>query len=406
MGSVTPSEEFTEQLCTKTFLSPWCYGNPRGKKGKELCDVLVACEPDIVVFSVKEIELGNPDDATARERWQRRAVEESCDQLYGATKWLKQATHIIRSDGTTGIKLPLLPERRIHRIAVAFGSRGECLITSGDFGRGHVHVFTEFSLVEVLRELDTVTDFVAYLRAKEEFLTNKGSIIINGTEMDLLGMYLKLDRQFPDKADFLMIEDGIWDGVKAERQFVGKKREDQISYSWDELIESLAKSKPFPLGCEENLDDQELIIRCMAREDRYCRRSLATKLVEFLQDAKNGKTRSRAIKSSSRTLYVFASFKKGESHDSRVAELYARCLIARAKVEEASDAVVGIGFNEYVPGVGSITDLLYVQINPSDYAWVAEAKELEETFGYFSNRPIEKFNVEEYPSFRNAEENA
>jgi len=311
---------------------------------------------------------------------------------------LRQATHIVRSDGTTGIKLPLVPERRIHRIAVAFGSRGECFITSGDFGRGHVHVFPEYSLVEVLRELDTITDFVAYLRAKEEFLTNQGGIVINGTEMDLLGMYLKLNRQFPDKADFLMIETGIWNGVKAERQFVCKKREDQVSYSWDLLIESLAESQPFPLGSAENLDDQELIIRCMAREDRYCRRSLATKLVEFLEDAKVGKTRSRAIKSSSQTLYIFASFKQGESHQARVAELYARCLSARTKVDEASDEVIGIGFNEFVPGVGSITDLLYVRIKSSDSAWAVEANQLEETFGYFSNRPIERFNVAEYPS--------
>jgi len=41
------SEEFVSKLCEKTFLSLWCYRNPQGKdKGKELCDILVVCDPD------------------------------------------------------------------------------------------------------------------------------------------------------------------------------------------------------------------------------------------------------------------------------------------------------------------------------------------------------------------------
>ena len=47
------TEQFVYRTCRKSFLSLWSYANPRGKPGKELCDILIVCEPDLVIFSVK-----------------------------------------------------------------------------------------------------------------------------------------------------------------------------------------------------------------------------------------------------------------------------------------------------------------------------------------------------------------
>jgi hypothetical protein len=72
------SEELVYNLCKKSFLSLWSYANPKGKNGKELCDVLVVCDPDIIIISVKEIELTNSGDvSTDWKRWQKRAIEKS-----------------------------------------------------------------------------------------------------------------------------------------------------------------------------------------------------------------------------------------------------------------------------------------------------------------------------------------
>ncbi|MEA2709674.1 MAG: hypothetical protein QOF78_2275 [Phycisphaerales bacterium] len=35
--TVNESEAFVLRLCQKSILSPWCYNNPRGKDGDELC---------------------------------------------------------------------------------------------------------------------------------------------------------------------------------------------------------------------------------------------------------------------------------------------------------------------------------------------------------------------------------
>lgn len=72
------AEEFVFHVCRETVLSLWSYANPLGKNGKELCDILIVCEPDIVIFSVKEIKLTESEDVEKDwKRWNRRAIEES-----------------------------------------------------------------------------------------------------------------------------------------------------------------------------------------------------------------------------------------------------------------------------------------------------------------------------------------
>jgi hypothetical protein len=103
------SEELVFRLCQRSFLSLWSYANPLSKPGKELCDLLVVCNPDIVLFSVKDVAYKSSGEDTTKgwERWRRRAIEDSVKQLYGAERWLQNADRVIRSDGSPGIALPV-----------------------------------------------------------------------------------------------------------------------------------------------------------------------------------------------------------------------------------------------------------------------------------------------------------
>jgi hypothetical protein len=67
-------------------------------------------------------------------------------------------------------------------------------------------------------------------------------------------------------------------------------------------------------------------------------------------------------------------------------------------VEDASDVVIGIGFIEFDPAVGSATDLMYVQVNSSNNDWQQEAQQLEKDFGYFKGRPMQRITVDEFPT--------
>jgi hypothetical protein len=108
------TEQIVYRLCRKSFLSLWSYANPRQKpNGKELCDVIVVCEPDVIVFSVKHVALrtsGNPDVNVAR--WKRRAVNASVEQLYGAERVLAKLSHVVKDDSTLGVSLPKAPKGR------------------------------------------------------------------------------------------------------------------------------------------------------------------------------------------------------------------------------------------------------------------------------------------------------
>ena len=129
------AEEIVYRFFRRSFLSLWSYANPRGKNsGKELCDTLVVCDPNVVIVSVKACDLAKTGDAeTNGARWRKRTIDESLKQIYGAERWVRTAPQVIRSDGSPGLPLP--SPRRIHRVAVAAGGRRQTPIESRDFGK-------------------------------------------------------------------------------------------------------------------------------------------------------------------------------------------------------------------------------------------------------------------------------
>lgn len=401
---LTPSEALTHTLCTDSFLSLWCYNNPRGKKSKELCDVLVVCDPDVILFSVKDIKLDNPDDSTSVDRWRRKAIEGSIKQLDGAERWLASAHAVVQADGSPGIGLPLVGERRTHRIAVACGSNGSVPIVSVVDDERFTHVFTEHDLVTVLEELNTITDFVSYLRAKEDLLTAGGCVVTQGTEADLLAVYLCGHRSFPTKPDLLVIEEGCWAAHQREPSFAERKQADNGSFIWDDLIGMFADGLSLDAsGDAWSLAERERATRQMAREDRFCRRKLTDGLTGFLKAAKAGRSRARMLHSPSlsspRNVYVVCRFRADEERSERLAELHDRCLVALNVLDDVPDFALGIGFGEKRPGVGSENDIVLIDVSGLEPdRWRLEAKRLQDEVGYFRTMVEQRIPGQEFPS--------
>jgi hypothetical protein len=154
---LTPSEQLVYDLCKKSFLSLWSYSNPKQTNGKELCDVLVAFDRHVILFSVKDITLKpHADPQVAAERWIRRAVDDSVSQLQGARRTLGTMQQVIRSDGSDGIRLPPPNERIVHSIAVAAGGRREVPFGGGTRDTDYVHVMDEMALRAILGELTRI----------------------------------------------------------------------------------------------------------------------------------------------------------------------------------------------------------------------------------------------------------
>lgn len=397
--SINPAEEIVTQLSRRSFLALWSYPNPRGKGGKELCDLLVVCDPDIIIFSVKDLKLKNSGRIQVDwDRWQRKAIDESATQIYGAERWLQDAQNVIRSDGTFGTALPEPDRRRVHRVAVALGSRGLVPVYMGDLGKGFVHTLTEESLGIVMGELDTVEDFVQYIRAKEN-LTKGTKVLIEGTERDLLAVYLTNGRTFPVNIDALLVTGDIWASFSQRPEYFAKKQADSDSYVWDRLVNCIGDDVlegRMEFGCE--LNETELAIRSMARESRFCRRLLGKTFKEFLGLARDNRIRSRMVRSPSSVVYVFLAVPHEADRKFRVAELGNRCFIARG-LNRDSITVVGIATEQHKPGMGFSIDVVYLNLPIWKTEHQVAMEGMQENLGFFANAKLSRISEEEYPPF-------
>lgn len=343
-AAVNESEVFVHELCRRTFLSLWSVENPVGRKpGKELADALIVFGADIVVVSVKEKlikQTGN--DEVDTERWYRAAIEGSVIQLRGAGRALTSMSEVRRRDNPEVIlQLPAVTERRVHFVAVALGGDDRVSAAPEPHDFGFVHVFDRETVTTLMGELDTVSDFVAYLQAKETFLA-RASVMLEGGEYDMLAMYLSGGRKFPAGIDGMLVAEGLWQQALNDPAFQRRKQADKVSHAWDKLIEEFAGHLiGGTLLGNAPQDIVQLGLRHMAGESRFHRRLLGFAFIDFLRKAGAGETMSRSVASPSGVLYLLAACPRGFPADGRALLLRDRCAILLEGHPEAT-AVVGI----------------------------------------------------------------
>jgi hypothetical protein len=348
----TGSERALAKLARETFLSLWSYPNvvrdePQGKGiiGKEIADLLVVFEDDVVLFSDKDCvfpSTGNLD--VDWSRWYRNAIDKSAKQLWGAERQIRAHPGRIFIDPKCEIRLPIpLPDparMRIHRVVVAHGASQRCrevlggsgslMIVPGIVGDEHqlpqekggqpfaigrvsatkpfVHVLDDTSLDLLLKNLDTVWDFVGYLRKKEAFISS-GHLGMAAGEEALLGWYVgKINEH--DEHDFvvpteagdkpLALSESRWHDFLNSGERRRKLEADKISYLWDELIELFARH--YMAGTSHHLTevdsthyDFERVLRFFARENRTRRRLLAGAVWHMHQTTPPDQRRLRII---------------------------------------------------------------------------------------------------------------
>jgi hypothetical protein len=284
------------------------------------------CGDHVVIFSDKTIAYPNDADAdVCWARWYRRAIEQSVKQIRGAERWINKFPDRIYLDPECRIPFPIqLPpkeRRKIHGVAVALGAGDASRKSFGGGtgslgvkpllkGRDHtdvkaasyerlsvgdvdpngpfVHVFDDVSLDIVLREMDTISDFSAYLTRKEGFIRSRHLLWADGEE-DLLAYYLQNaddsgEHEFVhparrpwEEGDAVVIEGGAYAKLLRHPQYIAKKNADEGSYLWDRLIETFTKhmmdgTTIVPEGKEFALSEHEAAIRYMALEPRVMRR--------------------------------------------------------------------------------------------------------------------------------------
>jgi hypothetical protein len=343
----TASERYLQRLSDSTFLKLWTYPNTfsdRNKRGggdgKEICDLLVVCGDDVLVFSDKSIQW--PDGGTNEirwSRWYRRAIKKSVDQIRGAERWLRDFPERVFIDAACTrrlpIELPPIATRRVHGIAIVRGAREACRKHFGDAdgslcilsvlkgddhldvaaplwlpfsvgdvdpGGPFVHVFDEAALDAVMREMDTVTDFTAYLAARATAIRT-GDLMLCASEPDLLAYYMqtwdlsarpwfiRAHAEAQGERRPVTLWPGAYADFVATDEYARKKAADAPSYFWDRVIGEFVQpvmdgSTPSVMGLTPSTSLAERALRIMAREDRLRRRVLGSALAGTLEEAR------------------------------------------------------------------------------------------------------------------------
>lgn len=446
----TPSERYLARLCQSTFLSLWSYPNVFRKQGngKELCDVLVVCGDDIIIFSDKSCEFGESGDIrTDWSRWYRIAIKKSADQLHGAERWIAQHPDRLFLEQACKTPFPLdlvqSRSRRFHLVAVALGAKARCQQALGGSGslvlcpdvigedhcakdcrpffvgeinpnKTFVHIFDDVTLDAILCELDTITDLIAYLRCKEEFVRS-GKLALAAGEENLLACYLADIGEsgtheiiVPAGHDKLVIEDGHWDNLLSRPEFARKCDANRKSYIWDHLIEDFCAhtvNGTAIAASTHSVSETEIGLRIMANESRLNRRSLADAWIDRLGTASKTQISIRTVISTKSidTAYVFLTVPENLDDENkyrafRRGYLEKYCFILAWK--RSLKRVVGIATE---PGLANeLRSHDFLVFEPAQWSaeMVHEAQTLQQNLGILYDHKLRVTNVhdDEYPS--------
>jgi len=450
--------------------------------GKEICDLLVVFGDDVILFSDKDCRFpssGNLDLDWAR--WFRRAVFNSAAQVWGAERWLRENPDRVFVDRRCAQRLPVpLPDStrlRVHRIVIAHDAARRCRELLGGSGslvifpaltgdahvagpvtfpgsegniiydtwansfcepagysktvlpfavgdldpaKGFVHVFDDTGLDVVMRELDTASDFVAYLRDREAFIRS-GRLVMASGEDDLLAHYLSevgghANRSFylPDDPEVkVAIPEGEWNLLRNDAAWTARKQADKISYTWDKVIERFnvgildGTSAAYPVA---DFQTQELAVRVMARETRFHRRILATALGDFLRTDRHLAIAARVVAPirPASPHYVFLAVRPDADEEYRhyrerrwvICQTY--LVEARRTLPGAKEVVVlateSPGWSKW-----ATEDVMYRGVEPLTPDEVESVREYAEAQGVLTKLgETVRFQALEYPATRHA----
>jgi len=323
------AEELLHELAEKTFLEDWCYKNPELPDGKELCDLLVVFGNVAVIWQLKDVKLDEHGN------FKEKDVQKNLRQLGGARRQLFELKQqVALGNPRRGQELfDSSVIKEVFLVSVLFAEQ-PFVVKFTDEVSGHtVHIFTKSFTEIILNELDTISDFCGYLRAKETTLGGNVSCIVTGGEEELLAYYLKNGRTFDKLKNYtaVMLEGGDWENLKTNKQYKGKKKLDEISYFWDSLISR---------AHEGDNPQYELIARELARCDRFARRILSKAFLEAYAIAHNSGRTFRRFYLADNAVYCFLFQDDPEPRENRKAHLAAMCHVARGKSSEKK--VIGI----------------------------------------------------------------
>jgi hypothetical protein len=375
------AEKIIHELSVKTFFTDWCYLNPPRPDGKELCDLLVVFDDTAVIWQIKDLKVD------ANGRYKQAEVDKNLRQLSGARRLLFEIkAPVMLSNPRRGDELfDPAKIKKVHLISVLMGEGEGPLPFMDSIKELKVHVFTRGFADVVLKELDTISDFTAYLTAKESISGRQ--IEIQCGEENLLGKYLHAGRNFDwmENYQVVMIDDSIWPAIQAKPEFIAKRKLDKISYGWDSMIER----------AHEGSKQYEKLARELARPDRFTRRVLSDSFFELYKElVSSPHEMMRRFMPVGDTTYCFLISNDDEyPSPKRRSMLRLMCEVARG-LPPMNKRVIGVATGRS----NRSYDFAFVYAEKWTEADEERKRRIQERFEIFVSPRIGVTSVDEYPS--------
>ncbi|MBK6267334.1 hypothetical protein JKA74_19990 [Marivirga sp. S37H4] len=308
-------ENAVNEIAFNTYLKYWCYPNPKDELGnkKEICDLLILFRKTLIIFSIKNYSFeGN------YARYFNNTLKKAISQVQGAERKLLGSRII-------SIKHPNKPLEEINpstidevqRVIVNLNMRpvfypGGLMTSKGKY----THVLNWFSFLRLVRELDTIPDFIEYLKERENTFFNKELLMLTGTgdqydidtneqmyshakkfdeaksfvllsgnELDLLADYYFNERKFSkhfyrgNQSGIGIDIEGKWEDYLSRKEVQLKKADDRYSYFVDKFVSNEVLYRT-------NFSNLELATELLAMS-RFERRILGKNFYEFSDKYKN-----------------------------------------------------------------------------------------------------------------------
>ena len=215
------------------------------------------------------------------ERYKSKVINKSTKQLFGAQRKLFnsiKAVEITHPEKGTELFSPG-QYLNIFRITVSVGENFENYeFIDNKEGKGCINIFNKETFEIITQELDTVKDFVEYLKRRENLLKDYIKEMPKCSEKDLLASFLMNKREFPKQIidDFRVGTESIngkWSDYLNNRAVILKKLKDEKSYFIDNLVKNDVLKMP----------DGELLAKELMTMSRFERRLIALNLYEIVE---------------------------------------------------------------------------------------------------------------------------
>lgn len=381
------AENFVYELAKKSFLEDWCYPNPKLPNGKEICDLLIVYDEIIIIWQIKDLKLDE------NGKYKKSEVEENLNQMSTARSRLFGLNIPIELENPRRGKEIFDPKliKEIYLLSALLGE-GEDYFSPVEVVKGHViHTFTREFTEIVLNELDTIKDFVGYLREKERLISANNGIIINGGEKELLAYYLMNERSFEKLKEFdlSLILEGFWKELQKRPEYIAKKEKNKISYGWDDIV-----NRAHRCGGE-----YEKVAKELARPNRFERRCLSKAFFDAHVKSHHGdKNTFRRILKTEGTTYCFVFLDDPEPRNRRKALLANVCFIARG-IHKDNKKVIGIATEKKIRPTGSY-DFCLLEIPIWTDKEQKEMENLKKEADIFLNPKWGFVHEDEYPNLK------